>query len=162
MKLYILKFKKLKFSFNSRVLIRFGSLLNPFWRKRVLLPCVDSTVLWQARMPHLIPRWRVLKAGEFLFHTVCSGDRLRGCYVYIIQGYSLQRVKLLFSTFFRIRLAFEAIFKKSATLQDVNPDPESGRQSALEIESEPMLAPTSPRASKKVQLVNIQARDKLK
>ncbi|XP_011641059.1 chloride channel protein 2 isoform X2 [Pogonomyrmex barbatus] len=56
----------------------------------------------------------------------------------------------------RIRLAFEAIFRKSATLQDVEPDPELGtRQESQEVinaqSHTPMLAP-SPATSKKVQL----------
>ncbi|XP_018395642.1 PREDICTED: chloride channel protein 2 [Cyphomyrmex costatus] len=55
----------------------------------------------------------------------------------------------------RIRLAFEAIFRKSATLQDVDPDPElgtRGSQDVINVQSHtPMLAP-SPATSKKVQL----------
>ncbi|XP_026667131.1 chloride channel protein 2 isoform X2 [Ceratina calcarata] len=56
----------------------------------------------------------------------------------------------------RIRLAFEAIFRKSATLQDVDPDPEIGRTGPRRDSQEvpphtPMLAP-SPATSKKVQL----------
>ncbi|XP_034937991.1 chloride channel protein 2 isoform X2 [Chelonus insularis] len=59
----------------------------------------------------------------------------------------------------RIRLAFEAIFKKSATLQDVDPDPEVGSVNNTRHDSTeanvtahtPMLAP-SPATSKKVQL----------
>ncbi|XP_067214283.1 chloride channel protein 2 isoform X3 [Linepithema humile] len=61
----------------------------------------------------------------------------------------------------RIRLAFEAIFRKSATLQDVDPDPELGgsgsgtRRDSQEVMNvpphTPMLAP-SPATSKKVQL----------
>ncbi|XP_076183034.1 chloride channel protein 2 isoform X5 [Ptiloglossa arizonensis] len=60
----------------------------------------------------------------------------------------------------RIRLAFEAIFRKSATLQDVDPDPELGSGSSARRDSQdgmnvpphtPMLAP-SPATSKKVQL----------
>ncbi|KYN33449.1 Chloride channel protein 2 [Trachymyrmex septentrionalis] len=54
-----------------------------------------------------------------------------------------------------IRLAFEAIFRKSATLQDVDPDPElgtRGSQDVMNVQSHtPMLAP-SPATSKKVQL----------
>ncbi|KYN02560.1 Chloride channel protein 2 [Cyphomyrmex costatus] len=54
-----------------------------------------------------------------------------------------------------IRLAFEAIFRKSATLQDVDPDPElgtRGSQDVINVQSHtPMLAP-SPATSKKVQL----------
>lgn len=58
----------------------------------------------------------------------------------------------------RIRLAFEAIFRKSATLQDVDPDPEIGAGGGVRRDSQevpphtPMLAP-SPATSKKVQLV---------
>ncbi|GLH07553.1 CSON011389 protein [Gryllus bimaculatus] len=55
----------------------------------------------------------------------------------------------------RIRLAFEAIFRKSATLQDVNPDQGSnGDVDATDGETLNQSAdvPTSPRASKKVQL----------
>ncbi|KAJ8679361.1 hypothetical protein QAD02_015148 [Eretmocerus hayati] len=55
----------------------------------------------------------------------------------------------------RIRLAFEAIFRKSATLQDVDPDPElgsgNGRRESIDGAHQPMLTP-SPAASKKVQL----------
>lgn len=60
----------------------------------------------------------------------------------------------------RIRLAFEAIFRKSATLQDVDPDPEMGSVPGARHDSQdcinatshtPMLAP-SPATSKKVQL----------
>ncbi|XP_070152551.1 chloride channel protein 2 isoform X1 [Polyergus mexicanus] len=59
----------------------------------------------------------------------------------------------------RIRLAFEAIFRKSATLQDVDPDPELGSgtrrgdsQEVINVPPHtPMLAP-SPATSKKVQL----------
>ncbi|XP_016771512.2 chloride channel protein 2 isoform X3 [Apis mellifera] len=57
----------------------------------------------------------------------------------------------------RIRLAFEAIFRKSATLQDVDPDPEIGAGGGVRRDSQevpphtPMLAP-SPATSKKVQL----------
>lgn len=54
-------------------------------------------------------------------------------------------------------MAFEAIFRKSATLQDVEPDPElgtrRGSQEALNQAHTPMLAP-SPVALKKVQLVS--------
>lgn len=55
-------------------------------------------------------------------------------------------------------MAFEAIFRKSATLQDVDPDPElgetltsDGRRVSLDGANQPMLAP-SPAVSKKVQL----------
>ena len=66
--------------------------------------------------------------------------------------------------FCRIRLAFEAIFRKSATLQDVDPDPELGsgtmgngrRESVDGGVHQPMLTP-SPAASKKVQLVRTQS-----
>ncbi|XP_031781347.1 chloride channel protein 2 isoform X2 [Nasonia vitripennis] len=59
----------------------------------------------------------------------------------------------------RIRLAFEAIFRKSATLQDVDPDPElgsgtipNGRRDSVDGGAhQPMLTP-SPATSKKVQL----------
>ncbi|XP_033224488.1 chloride channel protein 2 isoform X7 [Belonocnema kinseyi] len=57
----------------------------------------------------------------------------------------------------RIRLAFEAIFRKSATLQDVDPDPELGSRERRDSEDinpqphHPMLVP-SPATSKKVQL----------
>ncbi|XP_011149998.1 chloride channel protein 2 isoform X2 [Harpegnathos saltator] len=60
----------------------------------------------------------------------------------------------------RIRLAFEAIFRKSATLQDVDPDPDLGTDGGTRRESQealnvpphtPMLAP-SPATLKKVQL----------
>ncbi|XP_011861092.1 PREDICTED: chloride channel protein 2 isoform X3 [Vollenhovia emeryi] len=55
----------------------------------------------------------------------------------------------------RIRLAFEAIFRKSATLQDVDPDPELGARGSQDVintqSHTPMLAP-SPATSKKVQL----------
>ncbi|KAK9307105.1 hypothetical protein QLX08_002435 [Tetragonisca angustula] len=56
----------------------------------------------------------------------------------------------------RIRLAFEAIFRKSATLQDVDPDPEIGsggvRRNSQDVPPHtPMLVP-SPATSKKVQL----------
>ncbi|XP_051166763.1 chloride channel protein 2 isoform X2 [Leptopilina boulardi] len=58
----------------------------------------------------------------------------------------------------RIRLAFEAIFRKSATLQDVDPDPELGSRGRRDSEDginaqphHPMLAP-SPATLKKVQL----------
>ncbi|XP_049954141.1 chloride channel protein 2 isoform X1 [Schistocerca serialis cubense] len=55
----------------------------------------------------------------------------------------------------RIRLAFEAIFKKSATLQDVNPEPEGVEMEATDATDEANhvnTVPTSPRALKKVQL----------
>ncbi|XP_063220427.1 chloride channel protein 2 isoform X2 [Bacillus rossius redtenbacheri] len=55
----------------------------------------------------------------------------------------------------RIRLAFEAIFKKSATLQDVNPDPESG-MAMVERDDDKLSHQSSismsPRLFKKVQL----------
>ncbi|XP_043506072.1 chloride channel protein 2 isoform X3 [Polistes fuscatus] len=58
----------------------------------------------------------------------------------------------------RIRLAFEAIFRKSATLQDVDPDPEMGTATVRESQDgmdaqvhQPMLS-SSPATSKKVQL----------
>ncbi|KAK2577238.1 hypothetical protein KPH14_003384 [Odynerus spinipes] len=58
----------------------------------------------------------------------------------------------------RIRLAFEAIFRKSATLQDVDPDPEMGSATRHESQNgidsqahQPMLS-SSPATSKKVQL----------
>ena len=56
----------------------------------------------------------------------------------------------------RIRLAFEAIFRKSATLQDVNPDPEAGLGSHTDVAnlSDAPPTPISPRAYKKVQLVS--------
>ncbi|KAM8704359.1 hypothetical protein ACLKA7_008895 [Drosophila subpalustris] len=58
---------------------------------------------------------------------------------------------------FRIRSAFEAIFKKSTTLQDVQPDPEMGSISPGASESEVQVqrapsAPSTPGISKKVQL----------
>ncbi|XP_058806670.1 chloride channel protein 2 isoform X2 [Phymastichus coffea] len=58
----------------------------------------------------------------------------------------------------RIRLAFEAIFRKSTTLQDVDPDPElgsgtmtNGRRDSVDGAHQPMLS-SSPATSKKVQL----------
>ncbi|KAH8312287.1 hypothetical protein KR044_010084 [Drosophila immigrans] len=56
---------------------------------------------------------------------------------------------------FRIRSAFEAIFKKSTTLQDVQPDPEMGSISPVPSEGEVQRAPSAPSTpgiSKKVQL----------
>ncbi|KAH8358432.1 hypothetical protein KR093_000226 [Drosophila rubida] len=58
---------------------------------------------------------------------------------------------------FRIRTAFEAIFKKSTTLQDVQPDPEMGSISPVASDSvvqaqRPPSAPSTPGISKKVQL----------
>ncbi|XP_034488308.1 chloride channel protein 2-like isoform X2 [Drosophila innubila] len=58
---------------------------------------------------------------------------------------------------FRIRSAFEAIFKKSTTLQDVQPDPEMGSISAVASDSEVQVqrapsVPSTPGISKKVQL----------
>lgn len=59
----------------------------------------------------------------------------------------------------RIRLAFDAIFRKSATLQDVNPDPEVGVGSGMDLPvamadlTDAPPAPASPRTYKKVQLV---------
>ncbi|XP_017035903.1 chloride channel protein 2 isoform X7 [Drosophila kikkawai] len=55
---------------------------------------------------------------------------------------------------FRIRSAFEAIFKKSTTLQDVQPDPETGSLSpaASHNEVEVQRTPSTPGVSKKVQL----------
>ncbi|XP_032579448.1 chloride channel protein 2 isoform X3 [Drosophila sechellia] len=55
---------------------------------------------------------------------------------------------------FRIRSAFEAIFKKSTTLQDVQPDPETGSLSpaASNHEVEVPRTPSTPGVSKKVQL----------
>lgn len=60
-----------------------------------------------------------------------------------------------------IRLAFDAIFRKSATLQDVdpNPDPELGVGGSMNVNvamgdvSDTPPVPPSPRAYKKVQLV---------
>ncbi|XP_062126935.1 chloride channel protein 2 isoform X5 [Drosophila sulfurigaster albostrigata] len=58
---------------------------------------------------------------------------------------------------FRIRSAFEAIFKKSTTLQDVQPDPEMGSvspetaDSGVQVQQAPS-APSTPGISKKVQL----------
>ncbi|XP_030565700.1 chloride channel protein 2 isoform X2 [Drosophila novamexicana] len=58
---------------------------------------------------------------------------------------------------FRIRSAFEAIFKKSTTLQDVQPDPEMGSLSPVASNNEMQVqrapsAPSTPGISKKVQL----------
>ncbi|XP_017874326.1 PREDICTED: chloride channel protein 2 isoform X5 [Drosophila arizonae] len=58
---------------------------------------------------------------------------------------------------FRIRSAFEAIFKKSTTLQDVQPDPEMGSMSPAASNNEVQgqrapSAPSTPGISKKVQL----------
>ncbi|XP_064547910.1 chloride channel protein 2 isoform X3 [Drosophila montana] len=58
---------------------------------------------------------------------------------------------------FRIRSAFEAIFKKSTTLQDVQPDPEMGSISPVASNNEVQVqrapsAPSTPGISKKVQL----------
>ncbi|EDW81288.2 uncharacterized protein Dwil_GK11107, partial [Drosophila willistoni] len=57
---------------------------------------------------------------------------------------------------FRIRSAFEAIFKKSTTLQDVQPDPETGSitisPAASNNEVQVQRAPSTPGISKKVQL----------
>ncbi|EDV93435.1 GH18275 [Drosophila grimshawi] len=55
---------------------------------------------------------------------------------------------------FRIRSAFEAIFKKSTTLQDVQPDPEMGSiapHDEAQVQRAPS-APSTPGISKKVQL----------
>nr|CAD7432037.1 unnamed protein product [Timema monikensis] len=53
----------------------------------------------------------------------------------------------------RIRLAFEAIFKKSATLQDVNPDPEAAMEMLVRDEDNKTSSISmSPRLFKKVQL----------
>lgn len=57
-------------------------------------------------------------------------------------------------------MAFEAIFHKSATLQDANPDPESGREALLSDHcgqtntSNVRIVPPSPGPFKKVQLVS--------
>ncbi|KAH8295333.1 hypothetical protein KR018_010061 [Drosophila ironensis] len=55
---------------------------------------------------------------------------------------------------FRIRSAFEAIFKKSTTLQDVQPDPETGSLSPAASNNEVGVqrTPSTPGVSKKVQL----------
>ncbi|KAG9429369.1 chloride channel protein 2 isoform X2 [Apis mellifera carnica] len=66
----------------------------------------------------------------------------------------------------RIRLAFEAIFRKSATLQDVDPDPEIGAGGGVRRDSQevpphtPMLAP-SPATSKKPRerVIDMSAED---
>lgn len=59
---------------------------------------------------------------------------------------------------YRIRLAFEAIFHKSATLQDVHPDPEGGvevsRRESIETPTM-IMTPASPGPFKKVQLVSV-------
>ncbi|XP_037944560.1 chloride channel protein 2-like [Teleopsis dalmanni] len=57
-------------------------------------------------------------------------------------------------TEYRIRSAFEAIFKKSSTLQDVQPDPEAGTITpSLSVnEVQVQRAPSTPGISKKVQL----------
>ncbi|XP_018904088.2 chloride channel protein 2 isoform X2 [Bemisia tabaci] len=52
----------------------------------------------------------------------------------------------------RIRLAFEAIFHKSAKLQDVNPDPELGAERHPSDSSISQNPPMSPSILKKVQL----------
>lgn len=58
----------------------------------------------------------------------------------------------------RIRLAFEAIFRKSATLQDVDPDPEMGSttrresQDGMDVQAHQPMLSSSPATSKKVQL----------
>lgn len=61
----------------------------------------------------------------------------------------------------RLRSAFDVIFRKSATLQDVDPDPETGSQGAVQTPGTP-TSPVpldsismSPSISKKVQLVSI-------
>lgn len=63
----------------------------------------------------------------------------------------------------RIKLAFEAIFKKSTTLQDVNPDPELGDSIQLTPMQEPIRIVDAPSGTttpmgtsslKKVQLVS--------
>lgn len=55
---------------------------------------------------------------------------------------------------FRMRSAFEIIFRKSATLQDVTPDVETGSIGTPSIGS-PDMPPISPSISKKVQLVSV-------
>lgn len=65
---------------------------------------------------------------------------------------------------FRIRSAFEAIFKKSTTLQDVHPDPEMGSISPVPSNNEVQIqrtpsAPSTPGISKKVQLVSAHYSD---
>lgn len=59
-------------------------------------------------------------------------------------------------TEYRIRTAFEAIFKKSSTLQDVQPDPETGSISPAVSAVEVQRAPSTPGISKKVQLVSFE------
>ncbi|TDG46835.1 hypothetical protein AWZ03_006719 [Drosophila navojoa] len=66
---------------------------------------------------------------------------------------------------FRIRSAFEAIFKKSTTLQDVQPDPEMGSMSPAASNNEVQAqrapsAPSTPGISKKVQLSTITKKAK--
>lgn len=53
----------------------------------------------------------------------------------------------------RIRSAFDAIFRKSATLQDVTPDPEIGSIGTPSIGSPEVGSLLTPGISKKVQLV---------
>lgn len=68
----------------------------------------------------------------------------------------------------RLRSAFDVIFRKSATLQDVDPDPEKGSQSSVPQSPETPTAPIihdaisfSP-SIKKVQLVSRQSKYKNK
>lgn len=64
---------------------------------------------------------------------------------------------MLILDLFRIRLAFEAIFHKSATLQDVDPDPEGGLELPLRDSMQQptmIMTPASPGPYKKVQLVS--------
>lgn len=54
-------------------------------------------------------------------------------------------------------MAFEAIFHKSATLQDVEPDPEGGEHlPRCEGPHPTIMTPASPGPFKKVQLVSNQ------
>ncbi|XP_074107316.1 chloride channel protein 2 isoform X1 [Cotesia typhae] len=105
------------------------------------------------------------------FHTPCFGTQPKKSILKKTNSFTLKGFSPLVSPAMtpyttvtgaesRIRLAFEAIFRKSATLQDVDPDPEVGTVNGTRRDSSdeanipphtPMLAP-SPATSKKVQL----------
>ncbi|OAD55366.1 Chloride channel protein 2 [Eufriesea mexicana] len=93
------------------------------------------------------------------YHSPVFGSQPKKSILKKTNSFTLKGFSPLVSPVRLIRLAFEAIFRKSATLQDVDPDPEigsgtGGRRDSQDIPPHtPILVP-SPATSKKVQLNN--------
>lgn len=128
-----------------------------------VVPAPDILTLRQiANNETLTPQARKKENSKFLPHfgTQPTKSILKKTHSFTLKGFSPLAptsplptpYTTITGTENRIRSAFDAIFRKSATLQDVTPDPEVGSIGSPSI-GVPENGPLTPGISKKVQLV---------